>query len=179
MADVINRATAELRRSVNTPDYDPGDWVINPDLSAVAGVDPKFWTVDGDSVREMTTAEKDAALLDAEKARRYSEITRRTHELIAQGFSFGGKQFSLSTNARIEVSAIHVVRDDPAVVYPIHWNTLADDDTLPLPDSATVHDFYLTAVGTYRACMDSGTALKDQIRAATTLAEVAAVVDTR
>lgn len=45
---------------VNTPDFDPNDWLINPDLSAVDGVDKAWWVVDGDTVREATAAEKDA-----------------------------------------------------------------------------------------------------------------------
>lgn len=37
-----------------------GEWIINPDLSTVAGVEQQYWKVDGDSVVEMTQAEKNA-----------------------------------------------------------------------------------------------------------------------
>jgi len=30
MANVLNRTTFEYRESVNTPDYSPADWIINP-----------------------------------------------------------------------------------------------------------------------------------------------------
>ena len=58
MADVLNRWTKELRRSVNTPDFPPADWIENPDLSAVANVPWRYWKIVGDSVVEMTDAEK-------------------------------------------------------------------------------------------------------------------------
>ena len=60
MADVINRTTLELLKSQNTPDFPVADWIINPDLSALAGVPTKYWKVVGDTVIEMTQTEKDA-----------------------------------------------------------------------------------------------------------------------
>ncbi len=60
MATVVNRATKELRTSVNTPDFNPIDWIINPDLSGVAGVPSKYWNIVGDIVSEMSQGEKDA-----------------------------------------------------------------------------------------------------------------------
>lgn len=60
MSDVVNRTTGQYRKSVNTPDYDTADWLINPDLSAVLGIPQQYWKVEGDSVVEMNQAEKDA-----------------------------------------------------------------------------------------------------------------------
>lgn len=61
MADVLHRSTLEYRKSVNTPDFSPADWIINPDLSAIKGVARKYWRIDGDRVVEMTAQEKAAA----------------------------------------------------------------------------------------------------------------------
>jgi hypothetical protein len=58
MANVIHRTTGEYRLSVNTPEYDPAVWLINPQLPA--GVPQKYWKVDGDRVVEMSDSEKDA-----------------------------------------------------------------------------------------------------------------------
>lgn len=113
------------------------------------------------------------------KAAKFASIDARTDELIASGFTFASKQFSLSQAAQSRLMGINQVRDDENVTYPIKWNTIDDSDTYSIPDSATVLSFYLTAVGTYRTHVDSGTALKDQVRAATTVAEVDAVVDNR
>lgn len=71
MASVLNRQTKQFIRSVNTPDFDPTEWLINPDLSAVSDVEKKYWKIDKNSVSEMTEQEKAAVDLDleAEKAR--------------------------------------------------------------------------------------------------------------
>lgn len=60
MANVLNRATLEYRRSVNDPDYPAEDWIHQPDLSGVDGVPLYWWRIDGDAVREATDAEKQA-----------------------------------------------------------------------------------------------------------------------
>lgn len=76
MANVINRTTLELRKSVHTPDYSSVDWIINPDLSPVSGVSPLYWKISGDSVLPMTSQEqssKDAALAAAIKAEQIND----------------------------------------------------------------------------------------------------------
>jgi len=70
MANVLNRITKELLNSVNTPDFPTGDWIVNPDLSAVAGQPVKYWKIVGDSIQFMNSGERDvvdAALLPAAK----------------------------------------------------------------------------------------------------------------
>ncbi len=59
MASVLNRTTKEFRGSVNTPDFPVIDWIINPDLSAVAGLPTKYWKITGDVVTAMSQAERD------------------------------------------------------------------------------------------------------------------------
>lgn len=48
-------------QSVNTPEYsgDP-DVIVNPDISSVVNVPHKYWKRVGNTVAEMTQAEKDA-----------------------------------------------------------------------------------------------------------------------
>lgn len=62
MADVLNRTTKAYLTSVNTPDFDVADWIINPDLSGVLPQEPNsiYWNIAGDVVTEMTQPEKDA-----------------------------------------------------------------------------------------------------------------------
>lgn len=57
MANVIHRTTKQYLQSVNTPEYDPAEWIINPVLPDVA---QKYWKISGDSVLEMNQSEKDA-----------------------------------------------------------------------------------------------------------------------
>lgn len=91
MANVLNRATKEYRLSVNTPEYNSTDWIINPDVSALAGVPTKYWNISGDTVTEMTQAEKDAvdaaeqsarvAAIKAELKARFDKETDNTKAL--------------------------------------------------------------------------------------------------
>jgi hypothetical protein len=71
MADVIHRTTLEFRRSVNEPNFPEPAWKWNPDMSAVTGVDRRYWKAppSWDGVAgplEMTQPEKDA--VDAAEA---------------------------------------------------------------------------------------------------------------
>ena len=59
MANVFNKITSVYLRSVNTPDYLPSEWIINPNLSNVSGIAQKYWKAVGESVVEMDAAEKD------------------------------------------------------------------------------------------------------------------------
>ena len=74
MANVVNRTAVpiEILYSVNTPDYDPAQWIINPDLTILDTVPIHYIKIVGDLLVEMTVAEKaavDAAELIEEKAR--------------------------------------------------------------------------------------------------------------
>lgn len=107
------------------------------------------------------------------------QIDARTDAMIDRGFTFGGIIFSLSLKAQMRIEGMDRFRNDPLCEYPVSWNSLDDTQHLSIPDAATLHVFYLTAAGTLRACVDSGTALKDLVRAAATIAEVDAIVDSR
>lgn len=59
MASVLNRTTMVYLISVNTPDYDPADWLVNPDTTPVVGVPVYYWKLTGDVLSEMTVEEKE------------------------------------------------------------------------------------------------------------------------
>lgn len=60
MANALNRTTKQYFTSVNTPDYPLVSWIINPDLTAVAGFSSQYWTITGDVVTLMNQAARDA-----------------------------------------------------------------------------------------------------------------------
>ena len=66
MANVLNRVTRVFIESVNTPDYPIADWIIGPDLSPVAGVPPKYWTINADDTVTLMTVAEQAAVDEAE-----------------------------------------------------------------------------------------------------------------
>lgn len=113
------------------------------------------------------------------KACRFKEIDARTFELISLGFTYQGLVFSLSQNAQINISGMHQSRDDVAVTYPIAYSTLDDLNHYDVVDSADLHNMYLTALGTKKAHVDSGTVLKDSVRDAVDADAVLLIVDNR
>jgi hypothetical protein len=117
--------------------------------------------------------------LDEYKELRYHEIDSKTTEIILLGFTYQSKVFSLSQNAQINLLALDETRDDPALTYPIIYNTIDDLDSYTVVDSTDLHTMYLTALATKKGIVDSGTVLKTSIRNATTEAEVDAVIDNR
>ena len=117
--------------------------------------------------------------LKQEKKKKNKAIDKKTREIIKSGFQFAGKQFSLSGNAQRTLTGAYVAKDNPAFVYPLEWNTIDNEDKIELDNASTLEAFYLTAVGTVRAIRESGTALKNQVRDATTIAEVFDVEDNR
>lgn len=133
---------------------------------------------DGTAVEHYSEVEE----LEPLKIARMNDIDARTVQLIDVGFEYpadSGNIFSLSLEAQAKMTAAHCVRDDPLMAYPQRWNTRDNSGAVTVADSAALHAFYMTAIGTVRFHLDSGTALKDSIRAATTRAEVDAVVDNR
>lgn len=113
------------------------------------------------------------------RRRKMASVDERTVELITTGFSYSGQKFSLSIPAQSKMTAAHQIKDHPLFVYPVDWNSVDDNSVYSIQDADDMDAFYLTAIGTIRAYLDSGTSLKDQVRAATTIAEANAVVDPR
>ena len=91
MSNVLNKLTKQYLRSVNTPDYPPGEYLINPVLP---NCDQKFWVIEGDIIREMTQPEKDA----------YTYLYESTIYLIAEKqllTNQDGADYDADTNAII------------------------------------------------------------------------------
>ena len=178
----LHRTTKELRPYGHTPDFDTADWIHDPDLSSVTGVEKRFWMITGDTVQPMTGAEKDANHLPAIRTDKEALIDRRTRELIDGGFEYpasSGVYFSLSAESQRTLMGLNQERDAVEIAYPVVGNSKDDTTTVALAAAADIRAFYFTALGTVRAHKDSGTALKDQVRAATTVAAVNAVADAR
>lgn len=117
--------------------------------------------------------------LSESKTRKYNRIDKRTDELIAAGYTYDSKTFSLTPTHQVRLVGLFAVRDDAALTYPVKLNTKNNNNYVELATSADIRSIYLTALATLRGHLDSGSALKDAVRDATTVAEVAAVVDNR
>jgi hypothetical protein len=163
------------------PPLDPADYVgVDTGWSAVQTPAEGFvWAYDFAAAALVQASSQDFLDLAQLKELRWKQIDTRTNELIAQGFVFGGVVLSLSLTAQLRVEALDRVRNEVFVVYPIVWNSIDDSLAVSVANAAELHTLYLTALGTIRARVDSGSVLKEAVRAAVTKAEVDAVVDNR
>lgn len=117
--------------------------------------------------------------LEYYKRIKHKAIDDRTDELISRGFDYAGKKFSLSLPAQIRLLGTNQARNDPNLTYPIRWNTINDNDYYKIINPEDLHLFYMKCLTTYRAHVDGGTSLKDQVRAAISKAEIDAIIDNR
>ena len=85
----------------------------------------------------------------------------------------------MSQNAQINILGMDEVRDDPAMSYPIEYSTIDDLAHYSVLDATDLHTMYLTALGTKKAWVDSGTVLKDAVRNAIDENAVSLIVDNR
>ena len=115
--------------------------------------------------------------LERAKVLKIADIDRRSRALIRNGFQHGGKTFSLSANAQLSLIGDFAARND--LSYPVKWNTKNDRDTASFADAVALKALILAGFTARNSHRNSGTALKDAVRAATTIAEVDAVVDNR
>ncbi len=120
--------------------------------------------------------------IEWEKARRYAQIDAKTDELIKVGFTHDSKQFSLSLAAQSNWNGLITafkadLITDPAD-FPFHVTTL-DNDDYAIPDGTALLTIGGLVLGTVSAHLTSGRILKKAILDATTMAEIASVVDDR
>jgi len=117
--------------------------------------------------------------LDSYKGQKLQEINNNTDDLIKVGYTYAGLTFSLSEKAQTNILALYSTKDDPVLPYPLVFNTIDDLNSFEAIDATTIANMYYSALATVKGRIDSGTVFKDQIRNATTVAEVDAIQDNR
>ena len=108
---------------------------------------------------------------------RINEVNERSGELVLQGYTYKGIVFPLSQNAQINLLGLLTAKD--GLPYPVELNSLDDHTRYNIIDANDVVNLYMTALGTKKAVLDSGTTLKEQIENCTTELEVQAITDNR
>jgi hypothetical protein len=134
---------------------------------------------------EITTLDAEVANfvvdnVNEHKQVRYREIDNNTFDLINKGFTYNGKKFPLSAKFQRLYTGLKAALD---IMQPSDWplslNTKNNKESISIADATEFLTFYGTGVATMRTHHDSGTVIKELVRAATTVAEVDAVVDNR
>ena len=119
------------------------------------------------------------SLLLAARELRFGEIDSKTDEIFATGFEYPGSgvRLSLSSEAQSRLIGLMLVRD--SATYPIRWNALDDASFVDLLSASDVITLFGAGATALRSYVDGGTAIKNEIREALTVAAVMAVVDPR
>ena len=114
------------------------------------------------------------------KNERIESIDANTRRLISQGAQFDGKMFSLSDNAQRNWIATKASIDvyNALQAWPVPITTM-DDDIYLLQDAAHIVNFTTAMLFGVAKYYNSGRALKLQVKAATTVNEIRAIVDSR
>lgn len=127
MANVIHRTQRDAggcllyRTSIHTPDYSTDNWVINPDLSGLGGVDCKYWKVVGDAVVEMNQTEKDAvdaAELAAAKTQRKIDLRQEAIDYFETRYS----SFVQDMFASLHLDAFETGKTNRRAYLATYWN---------------------------------------------------------
>lgn len=177
----INRTTLALTRPLDITTLDPTKWIYNPDLSAVENVKKYYWKIDGDSVVEMSPAEKevvDLVKVPELQYEKFAAVDLVTKQQIYNGFTHASTVFSLSNEAQMNWMRIRMIQQAGGITFPYSISTM-DNDEYMIEDEPEL-DLFFTAMSTKLAYeIGVGRALKDQVKALTTASEVEAWVDPR
>ena len=183
MANVLNRTTKQYLKSVNTIDYLSDDWLVNPYLSSVEGLEKKYWNITGNIVVPMNQAERDAvdnSLIDEYRQTKYNEIDAKTEELIYQGFNFDGKLFSLSSNAQFNwVKMASALASGTLTEAKFPYTVSTRNNGSYALAWADLSAFLGAATLGVESNLATGRALKNLVENAQTVPEILAVEDNR
>jgi hypothetical protein len=92
MANVLHRITKQYIVSANTPDYDPAEWIINPDMTPTIGIPSDYWSINQDDTVSVDR------LSFVKKSRKLDVETQRDAVLFA-GFTWKGIHFDSDQRA--------------------------------------------------------------------------------
>lgn len=182
LANALTFHTAALAAAQAQAAADDATWAtlvqaaIADPLSTIVTVDPTTNSITTDLKTNVVAATIPTDLPLAKQNMR-DAIDARSEELIAKGFIFGGKRYSLSTNAQLKWLGIMIGAG--SMSYPYNVPTLDGADSFAIPDAATVAQMYGAAMTTVATILAQGVVLKGQVNAAVDASGVAAVVDTR
>lgn len=181
---VTNRVTSYLT-SVNTPDYTSNsDILINPDLSAVGGIEQRFWKVSDGTVVEMNSSDK-SAMLPGVKIDHKNVLRNAGHFLVLQQYPEGQQNAAsslYSDSGRYRPNRREFLQDYVNWVGLVEENvynkTLLVDDKTTIPDVENISlDTASLIAADPQLHIESGMGVSDDTSLSSFLDENAVVTD--
>lgn len=176
MANWIHRTTYQFLRSRDPDLADQVNWLnlgSQHPATITGSDDPSDWEVVGNLVQ----LKAEGTRLVTKKLAKVAAINNKTAGLISQGFSYGGETFSLSLQAQANLQDLYARR--ASLSWPMVVENINDTATVTLNDQTEGGAFYTAAYNTIVGHRATGKALKDQVRSASTIVELDAIVDNR
>lgn len=150
--------------------------LVDPDMSAVQGIDQRYYKVVDGAVVEMTTVEKGVLDLPDLKAAKILEIQNRTLTEEAAGVPYDGYRFSTSAEAKANWLAIVVAKD--GLTYPFSVPT-GFGVIYSFVNADSVLGFFATSMAFIKYWEQSNAELILAVDGCTTAEAVAAIMDDR
>lgn len=151
MTNVLNRTTKQYLESVNTPEYDVADWVINPDLTPVQGYPAPFWMInDDDTLTPASSAQQVEILralpyrgmsLEDAKAAKRTEVNAHRDIHINGGWVYKGVTYDSDPTSKQNMSGIMTLINTGYVV-PSDFTFRAQDNRNIPYNNATFTTFF-------------------------------------
>ena len=157
----------------------PVGWLVDPDLSAVQGVDEKYWKVVNDGVVAMDASEQgaiNARELERAKEKKISAIRLKTTRMVEAGFQHGGKTIILNESDLLQL--VILANADQSSFKPIVWPT-KDGSFVEIDTMGEFTTFFRKASGLAFTMYGDARALEESVRSAADIAAVNAIQDNR
>lgn len=116
--------------------------------------------------------------LPALKSRKMQNIDTRTEEIVSEGFVYSGATYSLSYRAHLNIFTLLQLHNAGALALPVQVSN-ADNTIVTSITSANIDAFLQAGLAAHRSAEASAIPIKIAVLAATTVAQLAAVVDNR
>ncbi len=181
MSNWLHKATLRYEGSQDPPLDQQGDWIKNPTLPA--GVES--WAdviVDGDTVRAPNEAElavQNANKLAAAKVAKIAAIDARTEYLIEHGsVVINGESISTRLTQQASLLGIKASHDAGLPTFPRELSAI-DGRSYTCPNAADFVRIAALVLYFVETAKASGRALRADVLACTTIAEVEAITDGR
>jgi hypothetical protein len=110
---------------------------------------------------------------------KYDQINQKSQDLIAKGFIYNSKVFSLSRYMQLNLANAVQLSNMQILTFPLTFSTIDDTGNEILSNPSMLNSFYAIAYGTVGQILTSGGDLKQQVREATTIQAIKTVQDNR
>lgn len=117
--------------------------------------------------------------LDCYKKSRFDEITSRTNEILLDGFTHDGSEFTLSIEFRNHLGMLADLATEGVLTFPRRVICKSEFNTYEIVNGLSLKNLYIAMGQAYESIMTGDVTLKKQIADATSKAAIDAIVDSR